>query len=197
MKLNVGCGAFYADGWVNTDVFEDSRIKPDYLVPTTGKYPFDDSTFDAVYMGHVLEHIPWDAVPGFLNEMSRIANHDAVFMIVGPDSFRALDMWKQGELSIEMVSSILEHQDLNYQDIDPDSLRDGAPHMWNCHEKRVAKLLTHLGFCNVKSEFETLLVNSEECEGISWPLVSGVQWQFAISCRNTKRDHPQAVPLGE
>lgn len=185
-KLNVGCGAFYADGWVNTDVFQNDNIKPDYVVPTSGRYPFDDSTFDVVYMGHVLEHIAWDSLPAFMAEMSRIAKPDAVFMIVGPDTYRTLKMWKNDEIDLELVSTILEHQDMNYQDIDEEVLRDGAPHLWNCHEERVSKFLRHLGFKNIQSEFDSLLINGEDCLGIAWPLVANVRWQFAVSFMNKK-----------
>lgn len=186
MKLNVGCGSHYADGWVNTDVFQNDHIKPDHLVSVKGRYPFDDSTFDVVYMGHVLEHIEWEYVPNFLKEMSRISKPDALFMVVGPDMYRALDMWKNDEISIDLVSNILEHQDTNYQDSDTNNLRDGAPHFWNCHEKRVLNLLISLGFIDVTSQFETLILKNERYGNIDWPLVSGIQWQFALSFKNNK-----------
>lgn len=184
-KLNVGCGPYYADGWVNVDLVNDDIIKPDVVVTNHDPYPFADNYFDVLYVGHVLEHMPWDKVELFLNELSRIAKPDAIFMIVGPDVYKVFDMWKNEELPIEMVKATVEHQDLNYQkDRDENMLWDGAPHYWNCHEDRIIRLLSKMGFKDIRNEYEDLIVTESKCRQLEWPLVSGVKWQLAVSCIN-------------
>ena len=185
-KLNVGCGPFYADGWVNTDVYQNENITPDVLVKSGEPYPFDDSSFDVIYLGHILEHISWDSVPSFLNEISRIAAPDAQIMVVGPDIFKVLNMWKNDELDTKDIMIPLEHQDKNYQCEEDGIMWDGAPHYWNCHENRVIDLLNNMGFKDVCNQYETLLLTEEPCCGVEWPIVSRVRWQMAVSFRNNK-----------
>jgi predicted SAM-dependent methyltransferase len=50
--LNAGCGTWYADGWVNTDTWEDDNTKPDIVVKAGEPYPFPDNHFDAIFLGH-------------------------------------------------------------------------------------------------------------------------------------------------
>jgi len=80
--LNVGCGTHYAQGWVNADTWETDDTKPDVKVTPGQPYPFEDNTFDAIYMGHVLEHIPWLEVSTFLKDMQRIAKPNAPILKV-------------------------------------------------------------------------------------------------------------------
>lgn len=185
-KLNVGCGPFYADGWVNTDVFQSENITPDVLVKSGEPYPFDDSSFDVIYLGHILEHISWNDVPSFLNEISRIATPDAQIMVVGPDIFKVLNMWKTDELDIKDVMITLEHQDKNFQYEKYDVMWDGAPHYWNCHEDRIIDLLNNMGFKDVYNQYDFLILTEDDVCGVTWPIVARVRWQMAVSFKNKK-----------
>lgn len=57
MKLNLGCGNYAKEGYVNldwhpfpgVDVVHDLSVTP---------YPFDDEVFDLIEADHVLEHLP-------------------------------------------------------------------------------------------------------------------------------------------
>jgi len=55
-KLNLGCGNFKKDGFVNLDIseFTDPDIVHDL---ETFPYPFDDGYFDLIESDHVLEHL--------------------------------------------------------------------------------------------------------------------------------------------
>ena len=56
MKVNLGCGRFKLDGFVNVDVNED--LQPD-VVAFAQDYmeTLPDDSVDLVYMGHMIEHI--------------------------------------------------------------------------------------------------------------------------------------------
>lgn len=182
--LNAGCGTHYAKGWVNTDVWRNEETTPDVLVELNRPYPFDDDYFDAVFLSHVLEHIPWPDVPNFLKEMSRVAKSKAPFFIVGPDVFRTLNLWRHDKQPWWLVEAALEHQDVR-----PESGSewwDGAHHHWNCHEDRVANLMSFLGFEEIETYSSKFKNNwkDEYVKEITWPVVGQADWQFAIRCVN-------------
>lgn len=188
--LNAGCGTHYAQGWVNTDVWENNETKPDVKVEPGQQYPFEDDTFDAVFLGHVLEHIPWKEVPAFLYDMKRVAKPNAQFLVCGPDIFRTIDRYAAGQEPKHILMAALEHQDLNLQPGREYDWWDGAHHHWNCHNDRVAKLLAGCGFSEITDVFNTIPQSPQMRgwlnDGIPWPIVGHWKWHFAILCRNTK-----------
>lgn len=187
--LNAGCGTHYAKGWVNCDVWSSGTTKPDVVVEAGKPYPFPDAHFDAIYLGHVIEHIDWRDVPGFLLDMRRIAKPGAPILIVGPDVLKTIQRWAQGNEPWEMVLSTMEHQEHNYQPERESEFWDGATHHWNCHHKRVWDVLENLGFVGMEDYFDRIPNNTsmrwwkDDLTGINWPVVSKWHWQFSIHCR--------------
>jgi SAM-dependent methyltransferase len=185
--LNVGCGTHYAQGWVNTDVSRDELTTPDIVVDPTKPYPFEDNHFDAIYLGHVLEHVAWWAVPDFLADMKRIAKPGAEILIVGPDVVKTIQRWAQKLEPWWLVMSALEHQDFVVPGAEP--ARGGASHHWNCHHDRVWQLLTDAGFDEIKNMFNRIPNDptgtswTDVKTKITWPVVGKYYWQFAISCK--------------
>lgn len=189
--LNAGCGTHYAKGWVNTDVWDDGvTTNPDIKVEPGKPYPFPDNHFDAIFLGHVLEHMDWKEVPNFLNDMKRIAKPNAKFLICGPDVLRTIKRWAQNQEPWEMVLSTMEHQDINTQSAREHLWWDGATHHWNCHHERVWNLLNKMGFTSLVDAFNLIPKNplGEKWtnDGIEWPVVGHWHWHFAILCINNK-----------
>ncbi len=52
--------------------------------------PFPDGSVDAIYAGHVLEHIGYDECPAVVAEIRRILKPAGRFAVVGPDMDRAV-----------------------------------------------------------------------------------------------------------
>ena len=188
--LNVGCGTHYAEGWVNTDTWETDTTKPDVRVVPGQPYPFEDNYFDAAYLGHVLEHIPWGEVHSFLEDISRIVKPGAPMLIVGPDVFKTIQRWKDEQEPWSMVLATIEHQDVNYQPDREFEWWDGAHHHWNCHEERVERLLNSLGFDSIVNVFDAIPNDPigkswlDEESQIEWPVVGKYYWQLAFTCKN-------------
>lgn len=188
--LNAGCGTHYAQGWVNTDLVSTDTTHPDVLVDPEKPYPFEDNTFDYVFLGHVLEHIPWNSVPAFLDDMRRIAKPGAKFLVTGPDVYKTIIRWSLQQEPWTMVMSVLEHQDINYQPGREHEWWDGATHHWNCHNARVWRLLETVGFSELEDVFD-LIPKSPQMKGwldgqVEWPVVGHWHWHFAIKCINAK-----------
>lgn len=186
--LNAGCGTHYAKGWVNTDVWENEDTRPDVRVEPGKPYPFEDDTFDAIFLGHVVEHIDWRLLPDFLRDMGRIAKPGAPILIVAPDVYRTIERWRIGAEPWWMVQSVLEHQDVNADNRPPDEFWDGATHHWNCHEERVVTLVQGLGFPNVEALSDTIPNGNDwkdpKVKGLVWPIVAKAPWQCAVRFTN-------------
>jgi len=176
LRLNIGCGEHYAPGWTNTDLIHHpvAGIRPDIITPVGEPLPFADGTASHIYVGHVLEHIPWDDVHGFLLDIGRVATTGAIVCVVGPDVRRALNQWKAGNLNeATMLDAILENES-SYQSA---GMWPGARHQWNCHEARVLLALDHAGLAG-----RPVPIDSAELD--PWPVVSRIGWQFAILATN-------------
>ena len=82
LKLNLGCGTDYMNGWVNVDsgnvkcdVKHDIEVFP---------LPFEDSSVIEIKMQHILEHISRENFIPFLRELYRICVNGAIINIISP-----------------------------------------------------------------------------------------------------------------
>jgi SAM-dependent methyltransferase len=189
--LNAGCGTHYAHGWVNTDVWQNEETRPDVLLKPGEPYPFEDATFDAVLMSHVLEHIAWAEVPAFLRDMSRVAKPGAPMLIVCPDAYKTIKLWHEGKLPWWLVEAVLEHQHMKPEDIGDAPWWDNAPHHWNAHEKRVETLLNDMGFANIENVINEIPRTDswvdKHIPELVWHTVSIEDWQLAFRFVNVPR----------
>lgn len=149
--LNLGCGPHSFPGWVNVDVVESSVIKPDVLAHRGQKLPFHDGHFTAAYLGHVLEHHPWDRVPDLLRDVARVVRPGGRIVVVGPDLVKALEQYgrspSQGRL--QHVWEVAEDAN-HYQRESPEANWPEARHHWNCYLSRVVAVMRLAGLLDVQ-----------------------------------------------
>lgn len=81
MKLNLGCGMRYTQGYVNIDISE--KVKADLILDLEdGKLPYKDNSVDEIQAKHLLEHIR-NLIP-LMNECYRVLARKGMFHIVVP-----------------------------------------------------------------------------------------------------------------
>lgn len=80
MKLNLGCGTIFEEGYINCDVSPD--VNPDRIVDLEKKLPFADNSVEEIVLNHVLEHIT-NFIP-LMHEIHRICEPDAIINIKVP-----------------------------------------------------------------------------------------------------------------
>jgi len=92
MKLNMGCGRFQLDGWVNVDVVAD--CEPDILFDLESRpWPWPDDSAEQVLFSHSLEHMGREprVFLGIMQELYRVCCNRAQIQINVPhprhDSF--------------------------------------------------------------------------------------------------------------
>lgn len=81
--LNLGCGSFVHDDWINVDF--KSSLRNVISCNLLNGVPFPDNEFDVVYHSHVLEHFPKQNALTFLKECFRVLKPGGVMRVVVPD----------------------------------------------------------------------------------------------------------------
>ncbi len=82
MKLNLGCGNDYREGWTNLDF--NRGVKADVYADLCTELPFGDGSFSEILLDNVLEHVKRDNYFSFLDELHRICVPNAVIRIYVP-----------------------------------------------------------------------------------------------------------------
>ena len=166
MKLNLGCGDRYADGWWNVDFAGSPHRKDEEVDLRTNALPWAPGSIELAYCGHVLEHLYVDEVLVLLESLLPIMAPDGELMVVGPDVIVAQGMATAGTLDVTM-----------------DSLTNGGhrwpgdEHRWHCTTWAVEALLRATGWGN-------LTRYAIEAVPAIWPVADrGPRWQCAVSAR--------------
>jgi len=81
MKLNLGCGFNYLEGYINCDLRKSVNADK-YFDMNIFPYPFEDSSVDEVILSHILEHL--DNVVDVLTEVYRFCKPSAIIKIDVP-----------------------------------------------------------------------------------------------------------------
>lgn len=80
MKLHIGCGKQYREGWVNVDI--NPKLKLDVCHDCDNPWPWPDNSVDEIYCYHVLEHC--NNYLFVIDEMWRVCKHNAIVKIGVP-----------------------------------------------------------------------------------------------------------------
>lgn len=81
--LNLGCGGRYHPDWVNVDFYSTG---PGVIAHDLKRgLPFSEAKFDVVYHSHLLEHLPKNYAPIFLQECYRVLKPGGIIRVVVPD----------------------------------------------------------------------------------------------------------------
>lgn len=81
VKVNLGCGVNYKQGWINIDKFS---IKAD-LHSDINKLNINNESVDLIYCSHVLEHIPFTEEKIVWDEIYRILKFGGDLWFIVPD----------------------------------------------------------------------------------------------------------------
>lgn len=85
MKLHLGCGSKYIDGWMNVDMRKD--IKTDKVLDFDKiPLPFKTDSFDEIKAEHVFEHLKCMLLEPikYMEEIYRISKNNAIITIEVP-----------------------------------------------------------------------------------------------------------------
>ena len=83
MKLHIGCGKKYLDGYKHLDVINFDHI--DFVCDARMLTMIEDASVSEIYACHILEHVERNEVVNVLREWSRVLKVGGVVRIAIPD----------------------------------------------------------------------------------------------------------------
>ncbi len=105
--LHVGCGyvrkdhttlGFSNDSWKEIRLDIDPEVKPDIVASMTDMKVVPDSSVDAVYTSHNIEHLYWFEIPKAIREFHRVLKDDGFLVITCPDIQSICQLIAEGKL---------------------------------------------------------------------------------------------------
>ena len=90
-KLHVGCGSWWLDGWLNSDLHPSSPGT--LLLDATRRFPFPDGTFAYVYSEHMIEHLTFREGMAMLGECHRVLAPGGKVRVTAPDLAFLIDLY--------------------------------------------------------------------------------------------------------
>ncbi|HTC70692.1 MAG TPA: glycosyltransferase [Acidothermaceae bacterium] len=103
MRVNLGCGQAYMEGWTNVDASPD--VKADIHLDAAEFVRQYGDQVDEVYMGHVMEHL----MPGYAADLLRLLNErlrpGTVISVVTPDMRQIFEAYLTGEIDNDKLNA--------------------------------------------------------------------------------------------
>ena len=143
MRLHLGCGNQYMDGYINVDSDDTERVD---VIADVRSLPFIDNSIEGIEAYHLLEHIPRQQVQQTLVEWLRVLNPGGKLVLELPnfdqncrDFLKAVKNkdWKTASINMMFIYGG-----------DTPVLQDG--HRWGYDAPTLSMGLSRTGFTKVK-----------------------------------------------
>ncbi len=146
LKLNLGCGKVYLNGWVNIDI--ESGIA-DVNTNLTKGLPYKDNSVGMVYNEHFIEHLEVKTGVMLLKECHRVLKKDGIIRIATLDldylCFKYFFSWKKQDwiknrgyrhiqTKAEMMNTVFREWG----------------HQWIYNDEELSRRLKEAGFRNIR-----------------------------------------------
>lgn len=99
-KLQLGCGPFLKEGWLNSDKSVDIWKLGAIYMDVSKRFPLPDSCIDFVYSEHLFEHLKMPAATNMLKECHRVMKTNGVLRIATPNIEFLVDLYLHPEKEI-------------------------------------------------------------------------------------------------
>lgn len=94
VKLNIGCGTDYKNGWINIDNNSDKNIqKLDLNWDLRLPLPFNDNSVDYIFNEHFIEHLTVEEGQIAIKDFMRVLKPEGVLRMATPDLEVTIDKY--------------------------------------------------------------------------------------------------------
>ncbi len=94
MKLHLGCGTTYLEGWINIDIDMSEFYKVDLKLDIRQSFPYKDNSIDFIYNEHLIEHLTDYEGVSLLKECLRVIKPGGIVRVA---TFDLDDMIKNAQ----------------------------------------------------------------------------------------------------
>lgn len=137
MKLHLGCGEQYKEGYVNIDAF--SGVRADRYFDLSKPLDYEKESAEEILAYHLIEHLPFGNINDIVDSWFKVLKPGGKLILEFPDFDKVIE-WYQKEGSYASLEWIFGTHD-----------RMGQSHMWGWNEQRMTDFLIGTGFIQVKS----------------------------------------------
>lgn len=157
MKINLGCGTRYIDGWINIDW--STKYKVDYSLDIgNAKIPIDDSSADEVISSHLIEHLTRLEGLHHLKEIYRVLSPGGVLIISWPDINKIINVFLGNDSSMKQLKN---NHDWLIQAIFETQTDNTIIHKYGYTAQTMTNLLKKIGFKDLQHITNPIDINGE------------------------------------
>lgn len=146
LKLNLGCGGVYLDGFVNIDKVAWGPRGADLIADVLDLNMYGDGIVDYIHTYGLLEHIPpWDTLLA-LREWARVLRPGGMIHIEVPDLHRVLEGWFiTGDLDEQTAINLIYGGNK-----EPNKIYLDQHHLTGFSLSRLARMMSQARFSNIR-----------------------------------------------
>ena len=140
MKLHLGCGKRYLEGYIHVDIAEFEHI--DYQLPIDDLSTFKDNTIEEIYASHVLEYFDRNDVINVLTEWKRVLKHSGILRLAVPNFPKLVEVYQSSKDLSSILGPLYGKWDIGNQEF--------IYHKTVYDENSLKNVLEEVGFKNIK-----------------------------------------------
>jgi len=139
MKLHLGCGRKYIEGFKHVDLQDFGHI--DYKTSVNDLYFAEDNTIELIYAAHVLEHFGRNEYIDVLKEWCRVLKPKGVLRISVPSFDAVVKYYASKSDDLELLLGLL---------VGEQKVGEYDYHKMEFDKKLLTKILLEIGFSEVR-----------------------------------------------
>ena len=140
MKLHLGCGKRYLEGYIHVDIAEFEHI--DYQLPIDDLSNFKDNTVEEIYASHVLEYFDRNDVIHVLTEWKRVLKPSGILRLAVPNFPKLVEVYQSSKDLSSILGPLYGKWDIGNQEF--------IYHKTVYDENSLKNVLEEVGFKNIK-----------------------------------------------
>lgn len=104
VRLNLGCGPYKLDGFINIDISD--FYNPD-LVANVLNLPYEKNSVDVIYAGHLIEHLEPEELFDAIKHWRDLLKPGGTLYLTFPDFEKAFEMWENKWIDWKELNGVL------------------------------------------------------------------------------------------
>ena len=151
MKLHLGCGERYLEGFIHVDLAQYDHI--DYEMPVDNLEIFSDNSAEEIYASHVIEYFDREEIKSVLKEWNRVLKKNGVLRLAVPNFPELIKVYETSKDLSKILGPLYGKWKIDKKSIYHKTVYD---------EKSLTTVLEQAGFKNIRNwDWKTVFKNQD------------------------------------